>query len=449
MKNKALVILLVAVFIKSIVWMLATPIFQAPDENVHFGMIQYIGENKRHPGPRNNRIISKELVAVGKIVKFNWMSSHPVWQGLEPGWRTKIKQIKPNLRSEFGAFKNQGGQKLPQLYFWLNFPLYRLFINQNFLIRFYALRTFSVILSLITVYLVFRLSQFVFSNRSLSLAVASLVAFQPMNSTIFSSITYDSLAVLIATFFLYLSLKFIKTRQGKYQVFALIVALFALTVKTQLIGLLLVWPLLLKKSQKKWLLVFTAGLVVLAGFKDYAEIVNQAFIWLQSGQVFNQISRYLAVNLKALLAEVFPWYWGVFGWLEKVMPLAVYRILKIIIGLSLIGLSKYFYLQIKKRSKSIEHRLIKFLIVFSLILAAVVFINDFFIFIRTDMRFGVQGRYLLPAISAHMILLVFGLTQLVAKSFHQLLVRLVIVFAVILNFIGLYSLYQFFGNVWS
>jgi hypothetical protein len=430
-KNKLLIILLLLAFFKGLIWAFITPIFQAPDENTHFGLIQFIGETNHHPGPRNGDITSKELIAVGKIVNFNWIESHPVWQGLKSNWVQQILSLESNLKNQFTHQKNQGGQKLPRLYYWLNYPIYKLFFGQNFLIRFYALRGFSVVLGVFTVYLVYLIAKLFFANGRLALAAAFLVGFQPMASLIFSSITYDSLAILVSTLFIYFCIKFFKTKQTKFQVWALLVALVALTVKTQLIGLVLSWPLLLKKSQRKYLLFFLLGLILLARIKEYGDTLKRAYLSLPSLQIFKGLSQYLAIYAKAFLAEIFPWYWGVFGWLEKTMPLWVYRILKIITGFSFIGLLR----SAKK--------------LFSVIMAGVIFVNDFFIFTRTGTQFGVQGRYFLPAIAAHMILLVFGLTQLIPLKWHKQLAIAIIFGSFGLNLIGLYTLYQYFGWVWG
>ncbi|HBU21959.1 TPA: hypothetical protein DEB02_03380, partial [Candidatus Beckwithbacteria bacterium] len=60
-----------------------------------------------------------------------------------------------------------------------------------------------------------------------------------------------------------------------------------------------------------------------------------------------------------------------------------------------------------------------------------------------------QGRYLLPVVAGQMIFLVLGLSQLVAKKHYPVLSRLIIAAAIGLNLIGLATVYQYFGWVWS
>ncbi|MBU1085379.1 DUF2142 domain-containing protein [Patescibacteria group bacterium] len=442
-KNNWLIILLLLTLVKGIFWSLLTPIFQAPDENVHFGIIQYIGENNHHPGPKNGEIVSKELVEVGSIVRFNWMSSHPVWQGTESDWLNQINQLDLNLKTNFGSYQRQGGQKLPQAYYWLNWPVYKIFQNQSFLIRFYSLRIVSVLLGVATVYISYLIGLLIFKSRSLGLATASLVAFQPMASVIFSSITYDSLAIFTATLFLYFSIIFIKNKQTKYLWLTLLVSLFALTVKTQLITLLLSWPFLLTKKHFKKLAIFTPLIVVVGFIKDYKEMLTRTFSWLNSGSIFSNLTQYLTQNSPRMWAEIFPWYWGVFGWLEAVMPMWVYAIIKLITLISLIGLVYYLFKHFKAKSK--QYLITKFLIIFTLLISSVIFVNDFIIFTGRSTVFGVQGRYLLPAITSNMALLVLGIISLLPVSLHRLAGRSIIFFSLCLNIVGIYSLIKYFG----
>ncbi|MDP2736893.1 MAG: DUF2142 domain-containing protein [bacterium] len=431
MKNKWLVILLVLALIKSLVWMLMTPIFQAPDENLHFGLIQYLGENNRFPAPRASRNVSLELAKAAQAVNFNWMQSHPVWQGLPLGWQQQIKSIDFPARTIFNDYESMGGQKLPKAYSIIGAGVYKIFSQANFFWRFYSLRFLSVMFGLITVYLTYLISLIFFKRPGLALSAAVAAAFHPMASVIFSSVTYDSLAILASTVFLYFAAKFIRTKNYRFQWLALIIALLGITIKSQLIGLSLAWLFLLTKKQFKFLPLFLTIFIFLGWqMHDIQEFLLVFMAWFQANN-WHQVNNYLSAYAKPLLAEVFPWYWGVFGWLEKVMPLIVYRILKIICGLSLVGIII-----------SRQYRRLKFLLVFTVIMAAVVFANDFFIFSERGSNFGVQGRYFLPAVSAQMILLTFGLSKFIPP-------KILIGLSLLLNLVALWTNYQFFGWIWQ
>ncbi len=430
MKNKWLVILLVLALIKSLVWMLMTPIFQVPDENLHFGLIQYLGENNRFPGPKISQNVSLELAKTAQAVNFNWMKSHPVWQGLSLDWQQQIKSIDFQARKTFSDYQSMGGQKLPKAYSIIGAIVYKIFSQANFFWRFYSLRFLSVIFGLITAYLTYLIALSFFKRPALALSASAAVAFHPMASVIFSSITYDSLTILTATAFLYFAVKFIQTKKKKFQWLSLIVALAGLTVKSQLIGLSLAWLFLLTRKQFKFLPLFLIIFIFLGWqMHDIQEFLLIFLAWFQ-GNNWHLVADYAADYAKPLLAEVFPWYWGVFGWLEKVMPLIIYRAMKIICGLSLIGIII-----------SRQYRRLKFLLILTVIMAVVVFANDFFIFSQRGSNFGVQGRYFLPAISAQMILLTFGLSKFIPP-------KILIGLSLLFNLIALWTNYQFFGWVW-
>ena len=443
-KNKALAILLTFALFKGLVWAFITPVFQAPDENVHFNLIQYIGENNHHPGPKNSQIISKEIVEVSQLTRFNWMAFHPVWQGLEPNWFDKINKLDKNLKTQFGDDKKPSGQKLPTFYYWLSFPVYKIFQPTSFIIRFYSLRILSVLLTLTTIFLSYLISKEVFKNNLLNLAVASLVAFQPTFSFISSSVSYDVLAILVSTSFLYFSLRFIKTKKQNHFLICLFISIIGILTKTQLISLALVLPFLLNKKRLRFLTPLLLLFPPMIYFnQDYQQTFSRIYTWLASSKTFPLLFLYFKTSTPAFLAEIFPWYWGVFGWLEKIMPIVVYQILKILVGLGVIGLIKAIY---QRTISKINKQQLTFLLLFSFISAAVVFFNDFLIFTRTGKNFGVQGRYLLPAITAHMVLLVFGLNQLVSgKTVKKYFPHTLIILSLCLNLVGLYSLIQYFG----
>jgi len=410
--------------------MLLTPIFQVPDENLHFGLIQYLGENNRFPALKTSRHVSLELAKVAQAVNFNWMKSHPVWQGLPLDWQQQIKSINFQARKTFSDYQSMGGQKLPKAYSITGAIVYKIFSRADFFWRFYSLRFLSVIFGLITVYLTYLIALNLFKRPALALSAAVAVAFHPMASVIFSSVTYDSLAILASTVFLYWAVKFIQTKKKKFQWLALIIALFGITIKSQLIGLSIVWLFLLTKKQLKFLPLFFIIFIFLGWqMHDIQEFLLVFLAWFQANN-WHQVNNYLSVYAKPLMAEVFPWYWGVFGWLEKVMPLIIYRIMKIICALSLIGILI-----------SRPYRRLKFLLILTIVMAAVVFVNDFFIFSQRGSNFGVQGRYFLPAVSAQMILLIFGLSKFIPP-------KILIGLSLLLNLIALWTNYQFFGWIW-
>lgn len=468
MTSKLIKLIIGLIFIKSLAWMFLTPIFQVPDEPSHFSMVQYIAETGQRPYPRPAKgpPSSQELFQVSNIINFNWQIIHPVWQGYQSNWRQAISNISLKEKNNFQPNLYQKSIKSPPLYYWLAAPSYLLFKTQPFLYRFISVRILSVIFSLLTIYLSFLISRQFFKSKLLALAVASLVAFQPLFSFINIGVHYDSLAILATTLFTYLCLLYLKSKKTKYLKLSLLIAVISLFIKPDLAALLLVFIFLLNKKYKKIIVTALIGLVIglsssvnlikwfvnqqspifdklfyLTNLGEYAYLARFVVRSFTSIEFVNKIALYFKTIVPTHLAQIFPWYWGVFGWLEKTMPSFIYTILKIIVFVSLIGL-------LKKLLRKIDRKTV-FLILLILIHFSGILFHDIKVFAGSGHNFGIQGRYLLPTISSHMVLLVLGLSQFIKKKFHSHLAISLIIFSIFLNLIGLYSAYQYFGWVWS
>ena len=275
-------------------------------------------------------------------------------------------------------------------------------------------------------------------NQWLSLAAAAWVGFLPGLSFISSGVTYEPLAILTVTLFFYLISCKVKL------IWLILTASVGVFIKPDLIFMFFLLP-------RVWL----ALPLVLAGFYFMAPIVDQtvrgANPWLNqwlyllplkdfsvysrdlvnlvfSGRLPELLLNYSRQFISIHYAQIFPWYWGVFGWLEKTMPGIVYSVLKLFTMISFFGITKIW----PKAGWLVKAILIQ---------AAVVIINDILVFSQTGELYGIQGRYFYPAISLQMILFTWGLN-------HWLKSKYLIAGAIGLNLIGLYSLTQYFGWVW-
>lgn len=446
MKNKWLIILLIASFIKGLIWLFLTPIFQIPDEPSHFAYVQFLAEKNRSPHPRRDVVTSQELFTITKIVNFNWKIEHPVWQGYQRDWLEKIKVISPEAKKEFIANSYLTSLKRPGLYYSAASLIYRLFANQSFLWRFFAARFFSLICQLVTIWLVYLITIKLTKKFWISLTAAAGVSFHPGFSFIASGVSYEALGILVATLFIYLAVN-----QARI-IWLLLTAAVGIWIKPDLIFLWLLLPFCLPKKpriiiigslvlsfigliwlnpiinqvvrgQYSWLDRFLYALPL----KDYADYVNQLIQLLSNKQIFYKTIDYLQIFIQVHYHQIFAWYWGVFGWLEKTLPPLVYSVLKLLTLLSLMGL--------------VKAKKIKFLILTVILQALIIIANDSLVFISSGQIYGIQGRYFLPAIAPQMILFTYGLSRFISP-------KLLITGAVLLNLIGLFALFQYFGNVW-
>lgn len=456
-KNKLLLLLLFLFLVKSLAWLWFIPIFQSPDEPYHYGFIQYLGENLQRPHPRRGSVISQETVEISQIVNFNWEIIHPVWQGYQVDWQEKINSINKDSQENF-VVHEQRTIKNPPFYYWLGYPFYKIFNNSNFIFRFYSIRFLSLILGLLTVWFSYQAGLFLFKKQLQALTLACLVGFQPMFSFISGVVNNDSAAILSATMFTFFSLKAIKKRNNKFILLALLSVILGMLVKPMMLIFLLFFPLILgKKFFQKALLFLGILILLLAGIyfikpeyllnsvrysislADYQEIFN---FLLQFG-FWGNLGNYWQENKLTFTDNLFPWFWGVFGWLEKTMPLSVYRILKIICLFSGIGLI-FWFIKNGPSNRKKDKKIILFLLLLIIIYVLGIIFFDFKVFSTTGNLFGLQGRYFLPLILPLMILILQGLLSLVPKNLQKFLCYLLIFGSIALNIIGFWSMYSYF-----
>src|SRR3989344_8685362 len=124
MSNKWLIIFFLAVFLKGLVCLVVTPIFQVPDEPSHFSIVEFVSEHGRRPQPRREVVTPAEVLAVAESVNFNWQIIHPVWRGYQPDWLVQLDGLAPDLRQPVTDNFFQTSLKRPPLYYYLAVPFY-------------------------------------------------------------------------------------------------------------------------------------------------------------------------------------------------------------------------------------------------------------------------------------------------------------------------------------
>lgn len=448
-KNNWLAWLLAAVFIKGLIWLWLIPIFQVPDEPSHFSIVVFMAENRRRAHPRREVVTPAAVMKTAAAVNFDWQIKHPVWLGYDADWRQQLSALTEQtwLATEFNRF--QQSLKRPAGYYWLALPAYWLG-GESFLGQFFAVRGFNLLIHLVTVWLVYLIGRKVFASYRLGLAGAALVGFQPMVSFMSAGVHYDPLAILAATLFAWLMINW-------HYIWALILAGVGLLIKPDLLFLALVWP-----RRRLWLWLIGALLLLAAlagpvdavvqqrlyGFDRWLYLINlneytaaAGFYWqgLVSGKIWADLINYVVTTGPVHAAQIFPWYWGTFGWLEAPLPGAVFTAIKAAILLSLLGWLKFIH------QNGFPRKMV-FWLGFGLLQAGLVIANDFQFFAGRGEVYGIQGRYFFPAIAAQMVLLIFGWKQWLKP---KVLAPIIIGTSIGLNLIGILTVYNYFGWVWG
>jgi hypothetical protein len=203
MKNTSrwLVILLGAHLVLGLVYDVATPIFEAPDEGYHFAVARWIGLGRGLPVQRPG-------------VKADWAqegSQPPLYHSLVAGLTFWIDTSDWNNVFVFNPLSRIGIPGTTH-----NANLYRHTSAEDFPYHGTALavhlgRWFSLGLSLLAVFLAYRLSLAVFPQQEkLALLAAALMALNPKAIYINTSVNNDNLLMLFSTAALLVSVRFMK-----------------------------------------------------------------------------------------------------------------------------------------------------------------------------------------------------------------------------------------------
>lgn len=460
-KNKLLSLLLLITFLKGLVWSILIPPFQAPDEQNHFAYLQLVSEKNLIPNIPYENNISQELILATEYLNFDWKGSHPMWNkntALNSQIiKEKINNIPRTFRQEF--IRRSGIEKYSPLYYIITSPIYKVFYSFNLLDRLFFSRFSSIFFALVAVYAAFKISH--------SITVATLVSFHPSLTFIASTLNNDSMTVAVSSLAI---LAIINQKAIK----AIIWSLLSTLTRIQL-GILIIFSLVLSlikilKLRKKLLntitiigigsffILFSLNFSSLTqivshpqkfpyekavyriqqttGFTTYIEVIDFLGNLIHKNNTGTAVSLFLKENYKHYLNEVFPWYWGVFGWLEITLPPICYTLLKILTMIAILGLVKNI-----KIFKQTKYKIAFFLIIF---LAFPIILYNFVTFTKDGVDIGVQGRHFLPAVSLHITLLLLGLKAWVVKKYEHLGEFLLVLGMVALNFLSLVKIADYF-----
>lgn len=465
MRKRNLVFFLVFVsFLKNLIWSGTVPLWHFPDEQAHFAEVQLLVERGVYRKKGNNlardiylseKLLGTERDWAGK----NKFTHHPEYnieytQSLVGQYEKEIKNFPLSFRKELVKKEAAG---YPPLFYWLTGIFYRLVYNQDLITRVFVSRFASIIFSSLLVFLSFKIGELLFGkNLLLSLALAILVSFQPMLTFTGSGVNSDNLMNLLFTLVIYLSLKILKKPKPGY--FLLLFTTLALGEYTKphfKIAFLVLPFLLLFHFKKTFKISSILALLAIVFLKPIRDRLLSFFgrgdlgFWLPD--VNPDSSKHMSPGLsfpahflwtiKHTIAEVVPWYWGVFKWLGVALPRTVNRILNRLVLVAAIGviLKLVRNLNLKKIRKE---KNFFFLLYVSGIYFLSLTVWDWFYTRSRGFSLGMQGRYYFPTLAAHMGLVLIGLMSLVPKKwekFKSSLVRVLCLGMVVLNFIGLYT----------
>ena len=439
---KLLKLLLIAAFFNALSWIILIPIWQYPDEQAHFAQVQDVAELGYVPFSLNT---SREIVLSEKVLgterdslgnnKFTYQPEYKMEYSAYPNgiFEDVIRNLPKTARSEL--VKSEATQN-PPLYYFLGSIVYKIFYNSDLFTRVFAVRMMSLLIFLATIYLSYKIGVVIFkNNKFLPIVLASLVAFKPM--LVFSStgVLPDTLTNLLFTIVIFLGLKAINEGfRAPLMVFAIITIIAGVTTRQQFLiaVIILVFPIIYQalinhKNIKKSFLILLS-LVVFIGF---ANVFGTQIPLISSFRIHDDTRPnislffrkdffdYLISTARESYAQVWPWYWGVYKWLSLAYPIIIYRIINIIVSLTIIGMLIKILLIIKNKRFDKNFILFTFLLYSLLVYYLVIIFWDYLFRVRSGFSFGIQGRYFFPLITAHIGLMLIGLWQVIESLFKK------------------------------
>lgn len=377
-RNKILVTILIAAFILRVAFAITIPIFDKPDEQPHFNYVKFVAENYRIP-------IQMEGV--------------------------------------------HGESFQPPLYYFiasivLNFA--QVFTDDINIIAI-VLRILSALISMFTLYFVFKIADLLFKNDYISLGSVAFASFLPTHINMNSGITNANLADFLSTLLIYLILKTLMKKEDNVLLFGVIAGL-ALITRLSVIPIFLVmfFMLLIKYNQNIINVIKPICIILIIA------LGISSFFFIRNYMLYGDILGITAMKMSATpdslpvstswIARLIGWtfitFWAAFGRTNGVFVgnltsatgitafIVFYSILSIITIIAIFGLYKFF------KNNYLKGWQKKSLIVMGLHLAilSISFVS-FSIY-----NFQPQGRLFFPAISTISILFTLGILNILSPK---------------------------------
>ena len=475
-----LVALLVFIMlVKGVLWSLAFPLWQGPDEDDHYAVIQFIAETGRLPDEADVFLpdevaLSRALADVGRIP-------------YAPEQRQAFSQtaVGPNeaafatLPSESRASTElQATGKLMHatpFYYVVAAAVYRLFDQGDLLYRAQVQRILAVVVGAPLVVVAYLITRLLFPHdAAMRLTIPTLVAFHPMITEITAVVSVDGLLILCYSLLIYLSLRLLQSgldwRLGLAMGVVFSVGLLTkptLNGYAPVIALLVVYDWWRGRERRQAILIGTLvmGLAILipAGWwmqRSYR--INQGDLFY-----FNPVIEGHRIVTNPLynypfLAHMFDYYhsvwggifttwWAHFGWLDTALPPWVYFFLRGLTFLAIGGLVYRLLRGTRRRGEgatgrggdAATGRPGEQLLPWGMM--AVAILLPVFLLQYYDLSFwhtyglgrGLQGRYWLGTVIPMLIFFVAGLLAWLPTRWHAA-AHLALRFGIILlNFVSL------------
>ena len=498
-----LALVLCAFFLKGVFLVTLYPIFVGQDETKHFNSVTFLAEPrpitwhiksnvKKDAEGMQKGNYTEEILETSKAVNFDEEIKGELYNTLSfnDGFYGKNEaEINENKWKQYNENYPVNRADI-SLYHKLAAKITKTFSSQDLLLRYFLVRTFSVFLGTLTVLFSYLIAKNVGFSSKASLLTAAIVAFQPRFSIYTAAINYDILLILLFTSFTLGSILALKNGLN-WKNFSLMAVSVYLGIQTKPTAsvLLVVFASLMayfayrkigiEKRKTKLLFISAIILVITALGAYFKKYIPATFLDL--GTTIPSIGKYLSDSITpgklGLSART---YWGTLTWVDSwsldnitnfISKIESFAILGIILFLlpskyhnKIISAIRRLYLHLKtkctkKNSGQTKETAIsdmgkwhnflpekKYVLFFILMIIALQ-LGIRFADWRAHGELGTPGRYFLPNIAAHIILVFTGIGALLRKEKYfekSLIIGLILMMAFMLYIIFDVIIYRYY-----
>lgn len=377
-------LLFVIMIVKGVLWSLAFPLWQGPDEDDHYAVIQFIAETGRLPDADNTWLpdevaLSRAIADVGRLDYAP--EQRQGWSDTAVGPNeSQFDQLPATVRYTYEERIVGKLMKATPFYYVLGAGVYRLFPEGNLLERAFIQRFFAVLISSPLVIVAYLIARLLFpaaapGHAALRLTVPTLVAFHPMVTEITAVVSVDGFYVVCYSLLIYLTLRLLR-RRLTWRLALAIGAVFAVGFLTKptingfapLIALAVAYDWQRGRG-RRWEVVRNAALMG-------AVILLPAAWWMARSLRINNDLFYFNPVLEghrviqnpfydyqplvhmwhyyqSVWGGIFVSWWGLFGWLDTPLPPWVYHLLR---GLTMAAIVGLFALWQRRRESAPSRR---------------------------------------------------------------------------------------------
>lgn len=467
--------ILISYFCQGVFLTVLQPIFTGQDEARHYNSIQLIAESQdpiereqatpvREEQDKDNLStyrFSEEIRETARATDNHILRSDIYntsrFSPISTGINEQLIYSRPWSTHNY-ADKNYlpDAVKSSILYHQLTSLIERYFSDESILVRFYLIRLFSVLLGTIAVFLAYLTARTIGFSSTISLIITAIIAFQPRFSIYLSQINYDALLIPLFFLFTYTGARAIRDGFTPTNLFFLtgtiVPALF-----TKATGYLLIPLTLLLFVPRAWqrlqhlearrlrYVIITASFALFIGIFSFL----YTHFFGAEASLFQKLSTLPTYLSKTISFGNVLWpsesYWGTIGWTESwfirysLIPIFIIELF------ASIGLGLLFF---SKRIKSSSYpsflppkKQLLFLIAIVGILQLGVRFADWNTYVRIgdmSMSLGTPGRYFIPTLLAHILLISAGLGAFLSyfkkEAMFHFILTLFLIFIVSLNF---------------